>query len=46
MFLGGPDFKHFKGAGHKLTSEAILQTFEPILTGKASASAPGKGAGQ
>ena len=27
----GPDFKHFKGAGHRLTVEAILAQLGPAL---------------
>ena len=30
-FMGGPDFKHFKGTGHKITSEAILREFKSIF---------------
>jgi hypothetical protein len=33
-FMGGPDFKHFKGAGHRITAQAILNTFGPILRGE------------
>ena len=32
-FMGGPDFKHFKGIGHKMTAEAILHRFADVLTG-------------
>jgi hypothetical protein len=31
FFMGGPDFKHFRGAGHKITSAAILERFGPVL---------------
>lgn len=29
--LGGPDFKHFKGAGHRATANAIVETFRPVF---------------
>lgn len=29
-FMGGPDFKHFKGEGHRVTAGAILKVFGPI----------------
>jgi hypothetical protein len=31
LFLGGPDFKHFKGAGHRKTAEAVVREFGDIL---------------
>jgi len=36
-FLGGPDFKHFTEAGHKITSQAILHSpaIGPVLAGSA-----------
>lgn len=27
-FMGGPDFKHFRGAGHFLTAQALLRVFD------------------
>lgn len=36
-FLGGPDFKHFKGEGHRLTAQAVLREFGPILLGQPAA---------
>ena len=27
LFLGGPDFKHFKGEGHRKTAAALLKSF-------------------
>lgn len=30
-FMGGPDFKHFRGEGHAITAKAILKVFGPIL---------------
>lgn len=29
-FMGGPDFKHFKGEGHRITANAILDAFRPL----------------
>lgn len=31
-FMGGPDFKHFKGEGHRLTAQALVEHFGHILT--------------
>jgi len=31
LFQGGPDFKHFKEAGHRLTSRAILDQFGSVI---------------
>jgi hypothetical protein len=33
-FLDGPDFKHFKGEGHRLTAQALLKEFGPLLLGE------------
>lgn len=33
-FMGGPDFKHFRGKGHELTARAIYNQFSPILLKK------------
>jgi lysophospholipase L1-like esterase len=33
-FMGGPDFKHFRGKGHELTARAIYNEFSPILLKK------------
>jgi hypothetical protein len=33
-FMGGPDFKHFRGEGHRLTAEAIYSSFKPVLLGE------------
>lgn len=30
-FMGGPDFKHFKGEGHRATAEALKARFGPML---------------
>jgi hypothetical protein len=30
-FMGGPDFKHFRGEGHRLTANAILERFGDVL---------------
>jgi hypothetical protein len=30
-FLGGPDFKHFKGEGHRLTAQALIDHFGSFL---------------
>jgi hypothetical protein len=32
FFMGGPDFKHFRGAGHKRTAAAIVERFGAQLT--------------
>ena len=32
-FMGGADFKHFRGEGHHMTAEAIMFTFRPVLLG-------------
>lgn len=34
-FFGGPDFKHFKGEGHRKTAAALLAAFGPELRGAA-----------
>ncbi|HXJ75346.1 MAG TPA: hypothetical protein VNM37_21000 [Candidatus Dormibacteraeota bacterium] len=31
VFNGGPDFKHFKGTGHRLTAQALVENFGPLL---------------
>ena len=31
LFQGGPDFKHFKEEGHRLTSRAILDQFGSVI---------------
>jgi hypothetical protein len=33
-FNSGPDFKHFRGAGHRITAEHLLAEFGPILRGR------------
>jgi hypothetical protein len=33
-FLGGPDFKHFRGEGHRRTAQALVARFGPLLTGR------------
>jgi len=30
-FMGGPDFKHFRGEGHRLTATALLERFGPLI---------------
>jgi len=37
-FLDGPDFKHFRGEGHRLTAEAILRQFSPLIFSKPDSS--------
>jgi hypothetical protein len=37
LFLGGPDFKHFRNAGHRKTADAIVSTFGPLLLRPAGA---------
>ena len=40
-YLGGPDFKHFKAMGHKLTARAVIDRFstEMLRVPKTSAEA-------
>jgi hypothetical protein len=33
-FMGGPDFKHFRGKGHELTARVIYKEFSPLLIRK------------
>ncbi len=40
QFMGGPDFKHFKGEGHERTARAVLREFGPALESSARAQAP------
>jgi hypothetical protein len=35
FYLDGPDFKHFRGPGHKITAAAIIERFGPQLTAAA-----------
>lgn len=30
-FMGGPDYKHFKGEGHRVTADALLRVFGPVI---------------
>lgn len=30
-FMGGPDFKHFRGAGHRRTASRLIDEFGPLL---------------
>ena len=30
-FMGGPDFKHFRGEGHRLTAAALVERFGPVI---------------
>lgn len=30
-FMGGPDFKHFREEGHRLTASALLDRFGPVI---------------
>jgi hypothetical protein len=39
-FMGGPDFKHFKGEGHERTARAVLREFGPALERSARPQAP------
>jgi hypothetical protein len=32
-FMGGPDFKHFRGEGHRITAEAIVSNFGYLIPG-------------
>jgi hypothetical protein len=32
MWMGGPDFKHFKGAGHRRVATKLEEEFGPLLT--------------
>lgn len=32
-FLGGPDFKHFKGEGHRITADAVMHAFGAVYEG-------------
>ena len=41
-FLGGPDFKHFKAIGHRLTAQAVLERFGPLLFQGESPPAPAR----
>lgn len=39
VFMGGPDFKHFKGAGHRRTADALMASFGALfLSGRQGAS--------
>ena len=40
MFMGGPDFMHFKGEGHLKTAAAIQRTFDAEIRGAAATQAP------
>jgi hypothetical protein len=31
LFAGGPDFKHFKGSGHRRTADALCAQFPTLL---------------
>jgi hypothetical protein len=42
LTVGGPDFKHFKGAGHVRTAEAIIDHFRSVLTGTRESSVASK----
>ncbi len=39
LFNGGPDFKHFKGSGHRRTAEALADHFGDLFRGRASGGA-------
>jgi hypothetical protein len=36
-FMGGPDFKHFTGEGHRLTAAALLDQFGTMIAPRAAA---------
>ena len=36
IFMGGPDFKHFKEAAHRRTAQAIVERFGTILDAESS----------
>jgi len=38
-FMGGPDFKHFREEGHRLTASALLDHFGPVILGSGRATA-------
>lgn len=40
MFLGGPDFMHFKGEGHRKTALGIAREFDAQIRGTAAAMLP------
>ena len=42
FFMGGPDFKHFRGIAHKKTAAAILERFGPQLTAAPQFSGPAR----
>jgi hypothetical protein len=37
--MGGPDFKHFKGSGHRRTAAALIEHFGDRLVGEAAKTA-------
>ena len=39
VFMGGPDFKHFKGSGHRRTATALIEHFGDRLVGEAAKTA-------
>jgi len=39
-FMGGPDFKHFRGAGHRITAAEIEKRFSPVLVSPKPDKAP------
>ena len=32
-FMGGPDFKHFRGEGHRMTAAALIEHFGAVMAG-------------
>jgi hypothetical protein len=36
-FMGGPDFKHFCGEGHRITAAALIERFGEVMAGKTGA---------
>jgi hypothetical protein len=42
LFLGGPDFKHFRGEGHRKTAAALIRSFPAELTAPAQTGAAGR----
>jgi hypothetical protein len=36
-FMGGPDFKHFRGEGHRMTAAALIERFGAVMAGDGGA---------
>jgi hypothetical protein len=35
--MGGPDFKHFRGEGHRMTAAALIEHFGAVMAGDGGA---------